>query len=155
MLIFAWPDPPGHYGRRINVWDWSSHTYLQAIDLGKDSIPLEIRFLHNPDAAEGFVGCALSGTVHRFYKTEVVTATVTLVVLEIHWSPQKQYSSDLKKCISLFLSNSSQAITLCQRANLPTSPCNGFPKPPRGPLSLSHPIMSIPATQTSWLTSGQ
>ncbi|POI24387.1 hypothetical protein CIB84_011863 [Bambusicola thoracicus] len=74
----------GHYGRHINVWDWSSHTYLQAIDLGKDSIPLEIRFLHNPDAAEGFVGCALSGTVHRFYKTEVVTATVMLVVLEIH-----------------------------------------------------------------------
>ncbi|OXB72316.1 UNVERIFIED_CONTAM: hypothetical protein H355_015615 [Colinus virginianus] len=60
----------GHYGRHINVWDWSSHTFLQAIDLGKDSIPLEIRFLHNPDAAEGFVGCALSGTVHRFYKTE-------------------------------------------------------------------------------------
>ncbi|NXK57222.1 SBP1A oxidase, partial [Chauna torquata] len=60
----------GHYGRRINVWDWNSHTYIQAIDLGKDSIPLEIRFLHNPDAAEGFVGCALSGAVHRFYKTE-------------------------------------------------------------------------------------
>ncbi|NXW09005.1 SBP1 oxidase, partial [Fregetta grallaria] len=60
----------GLYGRRINVWDWSTHTYIQAIDLGKDSIPLEVRFLHNPDAAEGFVGCALSGAVHRFYKTE-------------------------------------------------------------------------------------
>uniref|UniRef100_A0A8C3CQM8 Methanethiol oxidase n=1 Tax=Cairina moschata TaxID=8855 RepID=A0A8C3CQM8_CAIMO len=60
----------GHYGRHINVWDWNSHTYIQKIDLGKDSIPLEIRFLHNPDAAEGFVGCALNSTVHRFYKTE-------------------------------------------------------------------------------------
>ncbi|KAF1586781.1 Methanethiol oxidase, partial [Eudyptes moseleyi] len=60
----------GHYGRRINVWDWSTHTYIQAIDLGKGSIPLEIRFLHNPDAAEGFVGCALSSAVHRLYKTE-------------------------------------------------------------------------------------
>jgi len=53
------------------VWDWSTHTYVQAVDLGKGSIPLEIRFLHNPDAAEGFVGCALSSAVHRFYKTEV------------------------------------------------------------------------------------
>ncbi|KFP89655.1 Selenium-binding protein 1-A, partial [Apaloderma vittatum] len=70
VLVFVRPDPPGHYGRRINVWDWSTHTYVQAIDLGKGSIPLEIRFLHNPDAAEGFVGCALSGAVHRFYKTE-------------------------------------------------------------------------------------
>ncbi|XP_030898090.2 methanethiol oxidase-like isoform X2 [Melopsittacus undulatus] len=60
----------GHYGGHINVWDWSTHTFIQAIDLGKGSIPLEIRFLHNPDAAEGFVGCALSAAVHRFYKTE-------------------------------------------------------------------------------------
>ncbi|XP_055648232.1 methanethiol oxidase-like isoform X3 [Falco peregrinus] len=60
----------GHYGCHINVWDWSTRTYIQAIDLGKGSIPLEIRFLHNPAAAEGFVGCALSSAVHRFYKTE-------------------------------------------------------------------------------------
>lgn len=73
--MFAWPDPLDHYGRRINVWDWSTHAYIQAIDLGKGSIPLEIRFLHNPDAAEGFVGCALSGAVHRFYKTEVSNET--------------------------------------------------------------------------------
>ncbi|NWI55516.1 SBP1 oxidase, partial [Calyptomena viridis] len=58
------------YGRHINVWDWSSHTLLQALDLGKGSIPLEIRFLHDPAAAEGFVGCALSGAVHRFYRTQ-------------------------------------------------------------------------------------
>lgn len=44
---------------------------MQAIDLGQGSIPLEVRFLHNPDAAEGFVGCALSSTVHRFYRTQV------------------------------------------------------------------------------------
>ncbi|NWU88293.1 SBP1A oxidase, partial [Onychorhynchus coronatus] len=60
----------GLYGRHVNVWDWSSHTLLQALDLGKGSIPLEIRFLHEPSAAEGFVGCALSGAVHRFYKTQ-------------------------------------------------------------------------------------
>jgi len=46
--------------------------FPQDIDLGPEGqIPLEIRFLHNPNATEGFVGCALSSTVFRFYKTEV------------------------------------------------------------------------------------
>lgn len=62
---------PGRYGRRLNVWDWTTHTYVQAIDVGEDAAPLEIRFLHNPDAAEGFVGCTISSAIHRFYKTEV------------------------------------------------------------------------------------
>lgn len=70
------PLPPpcplaGRYGRRLNVWDWTTHTYVQAIDVGEDAAPLEIRFLHNPDAAEGFVGCTISSAIHRFYRTEV------------------------------------------------------------------------------------
>uniref|UniRef100_A0A7M4FW51 Methanethiol oxidase n=1 Tax=Crocodylus porosus TaxID=8502 RepID=A0A7M4FW51_CROPO len=70
----------GHYGRYINMWDWTTHTYLQSIDLGEDSVPLEIRFLHNPDAAEGYVGCALSSAVHRFYKTEKGTWVTEKVI---------------------------------------------------------------------------
>ncbi|NXC22594.1 SBP1 oxidase, partial [Corythaeola cristata] len=61
----------GRYGRRLNVWDWTTHTYVQAIDVGEDAAPLEIRFLHNPDAAEGYVGCTISSAIHRFYKTQV------------------------------------------------------------------------------------
>uniref|UniRef100_A0A8B9DG77 Methanethiol oxidase n=1 Tax=Anser cygnoides TaxID=8845 RepID=A0A8B9DG77_ANSCY len=60
----------GRYGCRLNVWDWTTHTYVQAIDVGEDAAPLEIRFLHNPDAAEGFVGCTISSAIHRFYRTE-------------------------------------------------------------------------------------
>ncbi|XP_027575606.2 methanethiol oxidase isoform X1 [Pipra filicauda] len=60
----------GLYGRHINVWDWSTHRLLQALDLGKGSVPLEIRFLHEPAAGEGFVGCALSGAVQRFHRTQ-------------------------------------------------------------------------------------
>ncbi|XP_057244509.1 methanethiol oxidase, partial [Malurus melanocephalus] len=60
----------GHYGRHINVWDWSSRSLIQEIDLGKGSIPLEIRFLHDPKASQGFVGCALSGEIQRFFKTQ-------------------------------------------------------------------------------------
>uniref|UniRef100_A0A663N2G3 Methanethiol oxidase n=1 Tax=Athene cunicularia TaxID=194338 RepID=A0A663N2G3_ATHCN len=35
-----------------------------------DSLPLNVRFLHNPDAAEGYVSCALSGVTYRFCKCE-------------------------------------------------------------------------------------
>ncbi|KAM9515001.1 methanethiol oxidase isoform 1-T1 [Guaruba guarouba] len=60
----------GRYGRHLNVWDWTTRTYVQAIDVGEDAAPLEIRFLHNPDAAEGYVGCTISSAIHRFYKTK-------------------------------------------------------------------------------------
>ncbi|NP_001087138.1 methanethiol oxidase [Xenopus laevis] len=59
----------GQYGHSLNVWDWTEHRLVQTIDLGKDGlIPLEIRFLHNPDADQGLVGCALSSSIFRFYK---------------------------------------------------------------------------------------
>uniref|UniRef100_A0A672FM94 Methanethiol oxidase n=1 Tax=Salarias fasciatus TaxID=181472 RepID=A0A672FM94_SALFA len=61
----------GHYGSNLNVWDWTTHRKLQTIELGPDgAIPLEVRFLHDPDATEGYVGCALRSNVFRFYKTE-------------------------------------------------------------------------------------
>ena len=44
----------------------------QEIDLGEEGkIPLELRFLHNPDATEGFVGAALSSNIIRFHRNEV------------------------------------------------------------------------------------
>lgn len=69
----------GHYGNCLHVWDWTTHRKLQTIHLGEDgAIPLEIRFLHDPDAAEGYVGCALGGSVFRFYRTAVsVSARLT------------------------------------------------------------------------------
>lgn len=59
------------YGRRLNVWDWTTHCLVQSIDVGEDSAPLEIRFLHNPDAAHGFVGCTFESSIHHFFKKEV------------------------------------------------------------------------------------
>ncbi|KAK7090888.1 methanethiol oxidase-like [Littorina saxatilis] len=59
----------GHYGQKIHMWNWTDRTLRQSIDLGPEGmVPLEVRFLHDPDATEGFVGCALSSTVFRFYK---------------------------------------------------------------------------------------
>ena len=44
----------------------------QRIDLGPGTIPLEIRFLHDPEQAQGFVGNALSSNIFRFYKNKVL-----------------------------------------------------------------------------------
>ncbi|KAI8519406.1 Methanethiol oxidase [Branchiostoma belcheri] len=60
----------GKYGQSLHVWDWTTHRRIQDIDLGPEgAIPLEIRFLHNPDEPQGYVGCALSSNVFRFFKT--------------------------------------------------------------------------------------
>ncbi|NWI96651.1 SBP1 oxidase, partial [Pitta sordida] len=60
----------GVFGRRLNVWNLSCRTLTQCFDLGEDSLPASVKFLHNPDAAEGYVSCALSGVIYRFYKCE-------------------------------------------------------------------------------------
>ncbi|NWT12436.1 SBP1 oxidase, partial [Vireo altiloquus] len=70
----------GLYGQHINVWDWSSHCLRQQLDLGRGSVPLEIRFLHHPQACQGFVGCALSGAVQRFYKCQDESWAVQKVI---------------------------------------------------------------------------
>ncbi|KAK2173963.1 hypothetical protein NP493_840g00015 [Ridgeia piscesae] len=61
----------GLYGQCVNVWDWKHHTIVQRVDLGKDGLlPLEIRFLHDPLAAEAFVGCALGSAIFRLFRKE-------------------------------------------------------------------------------------
>ena len=46
---------------------------MQDIDLGTSEgmMLLELRFLHNPDEAQGYVGVTLSSNVFRFFKSEV------------------------------------------------------------------------------------
>ncbi len=42
---------------------------VQTLDLGDDGwIPLELRWQHDPDSLQGFVGVTLSSTVKRFFK---------------------------------------------------------------------------------------
>jgi len=65
----------GHYGSQLNVWNWTTHELTQRINLGEEGLnPLEIRFLHNPDEAQGYVGCSSSSIVYRFFKTNVKSA---------------------------------------------------------------------------------
>ena len=59
----------GRYGRRLHFWDLERHDKVQTIDLGDEGlIPLEIRWQHDPDSAQGFVGATLSSDVVRFHR---------------------------------------------------------------------------------------
>lgn len=61
----------GHYGSQAYIWDWEAKRLIKEIDLGAGSIPLEVRFLHNPDRPFGFIGNALSSDVSLIYKVRL------------------------------------------------------------------------------------
>ena len=57
----------GRYGHQIHFWNLADRQLEQTVELGENGlIPLEVRWLHDPDAEEGFVGAALSSTMWRF-----------------------------------------------------------------------------------------
>src|SRR5687767_13797951 len=57
----------GHYGSRLHFWNLEERTHEQTLELGATGlVPLELRWLHDPDADEGFVGAALSSTLWHF-----------------------------------------------------------------------------------------
>ena len=59
----------GKYGRNLHFWNLEERRIEQSIDLGDQGlIPLEVRFLHDPAAAEGYVGAALSSTMWRWHQ---------------------------------------------------------------------------------------
>src|ERR671914_581845 len=59
------PRPPLNY----DFWYLSERRVEQTVELGEAGlVPLEIRWLHDPDANEGFVGAALSSTMWRFHR---------------------------------------------------------------------------------------
>ncbi len=59
----------GKYGHSIHFWNLEEKRVEQTIDLGEEGmIPLEVRWLHNPDAETGFVGAALSSALHQWYR---------------------------------------------------------------------------------------
>ena len=57
----------GRYGRQLHFWNLEKRELEQTIDLGETGlVPLEVRWKHDPEADEGFVGAALSSTMWRF-----------------------------------------------------------------------------------------
>ena len=63
----------GHlkYGRRLHIWDFEKRVPVETLYLGEDGlIPLEVKFLHDPDSTHGFCGAALSANVIHFWKSD-------------------------------------------------------------------------------------
>jgi len=61
----------GKYGQHIHFWDFENRSIEKSVDLGADGmIPLEVRFLHDPDSTHGFVGAALSSNIWHWYKND-------------------------------------------------------------------------------------
>jgi selenium-binding protein 1 len=68
----------GLYSNQIYLWDWEKRKLQQSIDLGADGlVPLEVRFLHNPERPNAYIGAALSGNLFHLSKTNS------------HWEAQK------------------------------------------------------------------
>ena len=60
----------GRYGQRLHFWDLAERRLEQTLDLGEHGlIPLEVRWLHDPDAEQGFVGATLSSNIFRFHRS--------------------------------------------------------------------------------------
>jgi selenium-binding protein 1 len=63
----------GHlkYGRRLHVWDFEKKEPVETMYLGEDGlVPLEVKFLHDPNSSHGFCGAALSTNVIHFWKSK-------------------------------------------------------------------------------------
>ena len=59
----------GRYGSKLHFWNLAERTLEQTLDLGENGlVPLEARWLHDPNADEGFVGAALSSTMWHFHR---------------------------------------------------------------------------------------
>ena len=59
----------GRYGSRLHFWNLSERRVEQTLELGDAGlVPLEVRWLHDPDADQGFVGAALSSTMWHFHR---------------------------------------------------------------------------------------
>jgi methanethiol oxidase len=59
----------GRYGQRLHFWDLAERRLVQTLDLGEAGLlPLEVRWLHDPDADQGFAGATLASNILRFHR---------------------------------------------------------------------------------------
>jgi methanethiol oxidase len=73
----------GRYGSRLHFWNLQERTVEQTVELGETGlVPLEIRWLHDPEAEEGFIGAALSSTMWHFHRENGSYAADTVIAVE-------------------------------------------------------------------------
>lgn len=71
MITSAWAQPkhvkkmggapPEHAGNQVVVWNWKEKTVRRVVEL--DKAPLEVRWMHGPDARGGFINCGYGNSV--------------------------------------------------------------------------------------------
>jgi methanethiol oxidase len=60
----------GRYGQRLHFWNLEERTLEHSVDLGENGlVPLEVRWLHNPESDGGFVGAALSSNMFYWHRS--------------------------------------------------------------------------------------
>jgi selenium-binding protein 1 len=73
----------GRYGHRLHFWDLAERRLEQTIDLGEGGlVPLEVRWLHEPEAEEGYVGAALSSNMFRWSRSNGSWAAERVISVE-------------------------------------------------------------------------
>src|SRR5215212_3517465 len=73
----------GRYGQRLHFWSLSGRRLEQTVDLGEAGlVPLEIRWLHDPDAEQGFVCATLASNIIRFSRDNGSWGAETIVDVE-------------------------------------------------------------------------
>jgi selenium-binding protein 1 len=73
----------GRYGRRLHFWDLAERRLMQTIDLGDQGlVPLEVRWLHDPEADQGFVGATLSSAVWHFHRSNGAYSAEPVITTE-------------------------------------------------------------------------
>ena len=73
----------GRYGHRLHFWNLAERKLEQTVDLGESGLlPFEVRWKHDPEAEEGFVGAALSSTMWRFRRDNGGWAADQVIAVE-------------------------------------------------------------------------
>jgi selenium-binding protein 1 len=73
----------GRYGSRLHFWNLSERRLEQTLELGETGLlPFEVRWLHDPDADEGFVGAALSSNMWHFRRVDGSFAADKVIVVD-------------------------------------------------------------------------
>jgi selenium-binding protein 1 len=73
----------GRYGSRLHFWNLAERRIEQTLELGESGlVPLEVRWLHDPDADQGFVGAALSSTMWHFHRADGAYRAEPVIAVE-------------------------------------------------------------------------
>jgi methanethiol oxidase len=73
----------GRYGQRVHFWDLGERRLEQTIDLGEQGlVPLEVRWLHDPEQDQGFIGATLSSVVWRFHRSNGAYSAEPVITTE-------------------------------------------------------------------------